>query len=84
MTRDEVGAAPLTDAGAPDPTPQVAKKYNSADNLVSVDLNTERVRFTVEGVGSLAPEQIVLSALRVLLTKLEGVSSGAAMLPGGA
>lgn len=62
---------------------QVAKAYASADNIVSVSFVPERYVFKVETCGSLAPAQIVQSALRTLIAKMGMVSLETGRLAGG-
>lgn len=48
----------------------ISKSYTNSENIVSVGFVPERYTFVVETSGALAPEQIVSSALSILMRKM--------------
>ena len=68
----------------PAPAPQaIAKTHGSTENIVWVSYRPDFFTFVVESAGSLPPEQIVKSALNVLIAKMQLVQEQAEDLPGG-
>ena len=61
----------------------IAKAHGSTENIVWVSYRPDYFTFVVESAGSLPPEQIVKSALNVLVAKMAMVQDEARALPGG-
>lgn len=61
----------------------IAKAYGSSENMVAATFVPDKFIFSVESAGGMLPEQIVASAMRVLVATLEELQAHAKELPGG-